>query len=190
MQVHACTHTHTDTDTNVHSQSFKGSTEFSSGYISPTEVMPADTATDFDAHLQQSIMALQKFNSEMSKDVVILYSAQDIPAKNENDKIHPAWIHADLEKDGEKDGYSWLADCVCVYMHVCMCCRVWFISRILSLEIVVQLHDHRHLLANNCILPWSLPWELIHSWSTAVFSVSVALYSKSVEFLRIPNLAQ
>ncbi|PVD34730.1 hypothetical protein C0Q70_06007 [Pomacea canaliculata] len=70
------------------------------------EVMPADTATDFDAHLQQSIMALQKFNSEMSKDVVILYSAQDIPAKNENDKIHPAWIHADLEKDGEKDGYS------------------------------------------------------------------------------------
>lgn len=80
--------------------------------------MPADTATDFDAHLQQSIMALQKFNSEMSKDVVILYSAQDIPAKNENDKIHPAWIHADLEKDGEKDGYSWLADCVCV--HACV----------------------------------------------------------------------
>ncbi|XP_070196653.1 uncharacterized protein [Littorina saxatilis] len=70
------------------------------------EVMPADSATDFDAHLQHSIMSLQQLNSAMAKDVAILYSSWDIPAAAETDKINPAWVKDDLEKDGEKEGYS------------------------------------------------------------------------------------
>ncbi|XP_076445934.1 uncharacterized protein LOC143283637 [Babylonia areolata] len=70
------------------------------------EVMPADSASDFDAHLQHSIMSLQQLNSDMAKDVAILYSAWDIPANNENDKVHPAWVKEDLEKQGEIDGYT------------------------------------------------------------------------------------
>ena len=75
--------------------------------VSVAEVMPADTSTDFDAHLQHSIMSLQQLNSAMAKDVAILYSAWDVPANSETDKVHPAWLKDDLEKDGEKEGYSW-----------------------------------------------------------------------------------
>ncbi|KAK7485956.1 hypothetical protein BaRGS_00022822 [Batillaria attramentaria] len=70
------------------------------------EVMPADSASDFDAHLQHSIMALQQLNSDMAKDVAILYSAWDVPANAETDKVHPAWIHEDLQKEGEKEGFT------------------------------------------------------------------------------------
>ena len=75
--------------------------------MSVAEVMPADTSTDFDAHLQHSIMSLQQLNSAMAKDVAILYSAWDVPANSETDKVHPAWLKDDLEKEGEKEGYSW-----------------------------------------------------------------------------------
>ncbi|KAL8604081.1 hypothetical protein ACOMHN_024906 [Nucella lapillus] len=70
------------------------------------EVMPAESASDFDAHLQHSIMSLQQMNSAMAKDIAVLYSAWDIPANNENDKVHPAWLKEDLEKQGAIDGYT------------------------------------------------------------------------------------
>ena len=69
--------------------------------------MPADSASDLDAQLQYSIVSLQQMNSAMAKDIAILYSAWDIPNNNENDKVHPAWIKEDLEKDGMKEGYTW-----------------------------------------------------------------------------------
>jgi hypothetical protein len=52
-----------------------------------TEVMPADSASDFDAHLQHSIMSLQQLNSALAKDVAILYSPRDIPSNAETDKV-------------------------------------------------------------------------------------------------------
>ncbi|XP_055958975.1 uncharacterized protein LOC130014108 [Patella vulgata] len=65
------------------------------------ETLPSNSTTDFDANLQRSIIMMQELNTEMSKDVTILYSASDMPTDKETgDKINPKWLKDDLEKAG------------------------------------------------------------------------------------------
>ncbi|ESO99070.1 hypothetical protein LOTGIDRAFT_173949 [Lottia gigantea] len=65
------------------------------------EILPSDGTTDFDAHLQRSIIMMQELNTEMSKDVTILYSAKDMPSRGKSgDDIDPTRINNDLENAG------------------------------------------------------------------------------------------
>lgn len=67
-----------------------------------TEMMPADSALDFDVHLQQSISTLQELSNAMSTDITILYTQRDMP-NSDDDKVDPTKVRDDLMAAG----YTW-----------------------------------------------------------------------------------
>ena len=65
------------------------------------DILPDNKETEFDVQMQQSISTLQEISSNMAKDVAILYSPEDLPAKNQKGKIvDPRQIYKDLKKTG------------------------------------------------------------------------------------------
>lgn len=65
-----------------------------------TEIMPSDSASDFDAQLQSSLALMQQMNKALSVDVAIIYSMKDLPSSANPEAVDPEWIKKDLEEIG------------------------------------------------------------------------------------------
>ncbi|XP_012936376.2 uncharacterized protein LOC106011403 [Aplysia californica] len=64
------------------------------------EIMPTDSASDFDAHLQSSLAIMQQLSQGLSTDCAVIYSSLDVADDNDSVRINPAWVKRDLEKAG------------------------------------------------------------------------------------------
>ena len=64
------------------------------------EVMPSDGTSDFDAHLQNSLIVMQQLTSDLSTDVAIIYSSLDMADDRDSHKVNPEQIKRDLEASG------------------------------------------------------------------------------------------
>ncbi|XP_021360647.1 uncharacterized protein LOC110455055 [Mizuhopecten yessoensis] len=58
-----------------------------------------DTNSDFEVHLDQDVNNLQHMQNEMAVDIFLSYCIKDAPG-DKSKVIHPATVHADLEKAG------------------------------------------------------------------------------------------
>ena len=67
--------------------------------------MPADSreVADFDVQLQQSLVALQELDSELTMDTAIIYCSADVPKPGDKTTIPPSLIRDDLVEWG----YQW-----------------------------------------------------------------------------------
>lgn len=67
--------------------------------------MPAESreVADFDVQLQQSLVALQELNNELTMDAAIIYCKDDVPKPGDKVTIPPALIRDDLQDWG----YHW-----------------------------------------------------------------------------------
>ena len=64
-------------------------------------MMPPDSSSDFDDHLERSLRDLQHLRDDMKHEVFMVYSPQDIPQIGEI-KIHPRRVYEDLENAGTR----------------------------------------------------------------------------------------
>ncbi|GFN82127.1 leucine-rich repeat serine/threonine-protein kinase 1, partial [Plakobranchus ocellatus] len=64
------------------------------------EVMPSDGTSDFDAHLQKSLITMQQLTSDLSTDLAIIYSSLDMSDDNDSHRVNPEQIKRDLEAGG------------------------------------------------------------------------------------------
>ncbi|KAK3777048.1 hypothetical protein RRG08_008898 [Elysia crispata] len=64
------------------------------------QVMPSDGTSDFDAHLQNSLIVMQQLTSDLSTDVAIIYSSLDMADDRDSHKVNPEQIKRDLEASG------------------------------------------------------------------------------------------
>ncbi|XP_059158979.1 uncharacterized protein LOC131942991 [Physella acuta] len=70
------------------------------------EVMPSDSDSDFDAHLQNSLTIMQQLNSALSTDVAIIYSSKDKVDDKHPTLLNPERVWRDLEAAGITCWYS------------------------------------------------------------------------------------
>ena len=59
--------------------------------------------SDFDVQLQQSLVALQELDNELTMDTAIIYCSEDVPKPGDTNTIPPSLIRDDLVDWG----YQW-----------------------------------------------------------------------------------
>lgn len=62
--------------------------------------MPPDSSKEFDAHLEQSVMALEDLRANLSTDIFISYCRENIPQPGNDTAVHPEMIVKDLRSEG------------------------------------------------------------------------------------------
>ena len=64
-------------------------------------MMPPDNNEDYDVHLERSLRELKDLRDDLTFDIFIIYSKQDVPKEGE-EAVHPRQIYEDLTKQGFK----------------------------------------------------------------------------------------
>ena len=65
--------------------------------------MPPDSTADYDAQLERSIRKLKDLQDNIEIEIVMIYSATDIPNESQlNSRISPQQIYEDLKEAGFK----------------------------------------------------------------------------------------
>ena len=92
-----------------------------------TGIMPPDSTTEYDLHLQNAVRDMEDLKDDLSSDAFFLFCPANVPSEEEMDNIvHPKTIKEDLEKKH----FKWYNGTSLLYTAILLC-------NIVSMKLVV-----------------------------------------------------